>query len=157
MSRRAQIAMSEDEVRTFLRTHKTMTIVSNGRNGHPHPMPMWFVVDDDLTVRMTTFRRSQKVKNIERDPRVSLMVEEGLEYAELRGVVVYGKAEIVEDMDVIKDTLVRAASNDAPPSDPEAYEGMMKVISGTAAKRVCLRIKPDEIVTWDHSKLGGVY
>ena len=76
-SRRDLIRMSEEEVRDFLRTNKTITINSIGPGGYPHPMPMWFGVDDDGTVRMTTFRKSQKVLNIQRDPRVSLLVEAG--------------------------------------------------------------------------------
>ncbi len=112
MSRRDQIKLSPEEILAFLRSSKTITIVSNGKDGHPHPMPMWFVVDDDLTVRMTTFRRSQKVRNVQRDPRVSLMVESGKEYQELKGVVIYGNAEIIEDMDVIRDTLMRGSAND---------------------------------------------
>lgn len=157
MSRRDQIKLSPEEILAFLRSSKTITIVSNGKDGHPHPMPMWFVVDDDLTVRMTTFRRSQKVRNVQRDPRVSLMVESGKEYQELKGVVIYGNAEIIEDMDVIRDTLMRASANDAPAKNSEGYDAMIEVISGTAAKRVCLQIEPNEIVSWDHSKLAGVY
>jgi PPOX class probable F420-dependent enzyme len=157
MSRRDQIGLTREEALDFLRASKTMTIVSNGPKGYPHPMPMWFVVDDDMTVRMTTFRRSQKVKNLERDPRVSLLVESGTEYQELKGVVIYGRAEIIQDMDVIKDTLLRAASNDAPAKGSEGYDAMLQVMSATAAKRVCLQVRPERVVSWDHRKLGGVY
>ena len=78
-SRRELIQMSEAERSAFLRSHKTMTIVSNGPGGYPHPMPMWFALDADGGVRMTTFRKSQKVMNLRRDPRVSLLVESGAE------------------------------------------------------------------------------
>ena len=69
-SRRDLIRMSDEELREFLRSSKTITINSIGPGGYPHPMPMWFAVDADGTVRMTTFRRSQKVLNIAREPRV---------------------------------------------------------------------------------------
>ena len=81
-SRRDLIRMTDEERMAFLRAEKTITIVSNGNDGHPHAMPMWFTVDDDGTVRMSTFRKSQKVKNIQRDPKVTLLVEAGEEYAE---------------------------------------------------------------------------
>ena len=156
MSRRDLIRMSDEEVRDFLRTHKTIMIVSNGPGGYPHPMPMWFAVDDDGTVRMTTFRKSQKVRNLERDPRVALLVESGEEYSQLRGVVLYGEAEIVEDREEIFDTL-RAIAGLEVPDTPEARAESNKLFEKTATKRVCLRIRPERIVSWDHAKLGGGY
>ena len=155
-SRRDLIRMSQEEALDFLRQSRTMTICSIAPDGHPHPMPMWFAVDDELTVTMTTFRKSQKVRNVERDPRVTLLVEAGEEYPELRGVVIYGRCEIIDDLETVKDTLMRVAGG-APPSDPAAREAMGKAIAGTAAKRVCLRIRPERVVSWDHRKLGGRY
>jgi PPOX class probable F420-dependent enzyme len=155
-SRRDLVRMTDDELRDFLRSHKTMTIVSNGLNGHPHPMPMWFTVADDLVVRMTTFRKSQKVKNVLRDPRVSLLVEDGTEYAELRGAVIYGTCEVVDELRAVQDCLVDIAGGEAA-DDPDKRQGMYKVIEGTAAKRVLLRTRPEKVVSWDHRKLGGRY
>ena len=156
MSRRDKIGMSDEEVRAFLRGNKTLTICSIGPSGHPHPMPMWFAMDDDGTIRMTTFRKSQKVKNIQRDPKVSLLSEAGEDYFELRGVVIYGEAEILDDIEFVKDTMVRISGGQVQ-ADPAAVEGMKAVIGSTAAKRVGLRIRPDRIVSWDHRKLGGSY
>jgi nitroimidazol reductase NimA-like FMN-containing flavoprotein (pyridoxamine 5'-phosphate oxidase superfamily) len=110
MSRRDQIQMSEDEVRRFIDSRKTITIVSNGPGGYPHPMPMWFARDPDDSIRMATYRTSQKILNIKRDPRVSLLCETGVEYQELRGVVLYGKAELVDDFELACDTLLRLAA-----------------------------------------------
>ena len=155
-SRRDLIRMSEEEVRSFLRSRKTMMINSNGPGGYPHPIPMWFAVDDDGTVRMTTFRKSQKVMNLGRDPRVSLLVEAGETYNELRGVVVYGKAEVVDDLEVVKETL-RRISRVGNLEDPAARKGADAVIGRTAAKRVAILIRPEKIVSWDHRKLGGTY
>ncbi len=156
MSRRAQIQLTDDEVRDFVRSHKTIIINSIDPGGYPHPMPMWFAVDDDGTVRMTTFRKSQKVKNIERDPRVSLLVEDGEEYAELRGVVFYGKAEIVDDPKAVMQTLLAIGGQEVP-KDPEARAALEAGIARTAAKRVCILIRPERVVSWDHRKLGGGY
>lgn len=155
-SRRDLIRMTDDELRDFLRSHKTMTIVSNGPGGFPHPMPMWFACDDDLVVRMTTFRKSQKVMNLQRDPKVALMVEDGLDYSELRGVVLYGRCEVIDDIDAVTATLIDITGGEAA-NDPAAREGMAKVIQGTAAKRVLLRTRSERIVSWDHRKLGGRY
>ncbi len=155
-SRRELIQMTDDERMAFIRSHKTMNIVSNGPGGFPHPMPMWFTIDGDGTVRMTTFRKSQKVLNIQRDPKVSLLIEDGTEYAELRGVVLYGHCEIIDDIDAVKDTLIDITGGEAAET-PEGREAMGKVIMDTAAKRVCLNLEPQKIVSWDHTKLAGKY
>ena len=156
MSRRNKIRLSDEEIRDFLANRKTVIVCSNGPNGFPHTMPMWFAVDDDGTIRMTTFRKSQKVKNLQRDPRLTVLVEDGIDYFELRGVVFYGKCEIVDDIEVVKDTMVRITAREAG-DDPAALEGMKSVITGTAEKRVGLLIRPERIVSWDHRKLGGTY
>ena len=156
MSRRDKIRLSDEEIRDFLASRKTIVVCSNGPRGFPHSMPMWFAVDDDGAIRMTTFRKSQKVRNIQRDPRVSLLAEDGLEYSELRGVVFYGNCEIVDDIEVVKDTMMRITAREAG-DDPAALEGMKHVVTATAEKRVCLLLRPERIVSWDHRKLGGAY
>ena len=158
MSRREQIKLTEAEIHDYLRDSKTVIIVTMGPGGYPHPMPMWFVLDDDGAIRMTTFRASQKVKNIQRDPRVSLLVESGDEYAQLKGVVLSGKAELIDDVDTVLRTLRDAALGASPPSpDTGASAGMNDAVRNTAAKRVVIRLEPERVVSWDHSKLGGVY
>ena len=118
MSRRDLIRMTDEEVSRYLDENKTLTIVSNGPDGHPHPMPMWFTRDDDGPIRMGTYRTSQKIKNIQRDPKVTLLCESGTEYAELRGVVIYGHAEILDDYDLVVDTMLRASGQaDGLPED----------------------------------------
>jgi len=155
-SRRELIQMTGEEQRAFLDEQKTITIVSSGANGYPHPMPMWFAADPDGSVRMTTFRKSQKVLNVQREPKVTLLVEDGEEYSELRGLVIYGHCEVVDELRAVQDTLVDITGGEAANSQ-EAREGMYKVIEGTAAKRVLLKIKPEKIVSWDHRKLAGRY
>jgi PPOX class probable F420-dependent enzyme len=156
MSRRDQIQMSDDEIRDFVRASKTIIINSIDPNGYPHPMPMWFAMDDDGAIRMTTFRKSQKVKNIERDPRVSLLVEDGEEYAQLRGVVFYGKAEILDDLAAVTQTLLAIGGQEMP-KDPEARKTLEAGMARTASKRICILIRPERVVSWDHRKLGGGY
>ncbi len=159
MSRRDQIRMSEEEMVAFLEEQKTITLVSNGTGGFPHPMPMWFTRDSDGAIRMATYRTSQKILNLQRDARVSLLAEVGTEYAELRGVVIYGKAELIDDFDLVVDTLLRAGggSEEGLPSDDEKAQPMRDAMRKTAEKRYVIRLKPDRVVTWDHRKLAGVY
>ncbi len=156
MSRRDQIQMTEAERRDFVRAARTVILCSIAKDGAPHPMPMWFGVEDDGTIAMTTFSKSQKVRNLERDPRVSLLIEDGEDYAKLRGVVFYGKAQLSQDKKAVLDVLERVAtrSGAAPAADPGALRAALEK---TAAKRVAIRVRPDRIVSWDHAKLGGVY
>ncbi len=156
MSRRDQIKMTDEEVRGFLEETKTVSIVSLGPDGFPHPMPMWFVLEPDGAIRMTTYARSQKVKNLERDARVSLLAEAGTEYAELRGVVIYGRAELISDTEQVIDTLM-AAAGQPKPADPEQERALRDGMRANASKRVLIRVKPERVVSWDHRKLGGVY
>jgi PPOX class probable F420-dependent enzyme len=158
LSRRDQIRMTEPELKKFLTEAQTIIINSNGPGGYPHPMPMWFGMEDDGNVVMTTFTKSQKIRNIERDPRVSLLVEKGTVYSELRGVVIYGRAELVRDKEQVLDILARVSAKSAGGAgnapDPEQLRG---ALMATVPKRTGIRIRPERVVSWDHSKLGGVY
>jgi general stress protein 26 len=158
MSRRDQIKMTGDEISAYLEGAKTVILCSNSRNGHPHPMPMWFTIAADGAIQMTTFAKSQKVNNLRKDPRCSLIVESGLEYQDLKGVVIEGRAEILEDQELIIDTLMVAANpGGSPPSDPEQLKALRAAMAGNASKRVLIRVLPERILSWDHGKLGGVY
>jgi len=150
-SRRSQIAMNEAEIQAFLQAQRTIILTSNRRDGFPHPMPMWFVLEDDGTVRMTTFRKSQKVLNLERDPRCSLLSEDGEVYAELRGVLIYSRAELIDDEDAAIDTMLRLAGTEL--DNPQARDAVRPV----ARKRVVVLCRPDRLISWDHRKLGGGY
>jgi len=156
MSRRTQIQLSDQEIHDFLKSSRTMILVSNGKNGWPHPMPMWFWVDDDNNIFMTTFRKSQKVNNIKRDPRVTLLVESGDAYQELKSVVIYAEAEVVDDLDYTTEIMfnLSAARGEVDAGQADAVKGPMQ---RSASKRVVLRFNPKKIVSWDHAKLGGVY
>ncbi|MBW2282516.1 MAG: pyridoxamine 5'-phosphate oxidase family protein [Deltaproteobacteria bacterium] len=156
MSRRDQIRLTDDEIRDYLSGKKTVILTSNGPDGFPHTMPMWFSVDDEGAICMTTFAKSQKVKNLQRDPRCTLLAESGVEYQELKGVVMYGNAEIIEEQDRIVDTLMTASAGGVP-DDPEQEKALRANMARTASKRVLIRLRPDRVVSWDHAKLGGVY
>jgi PPOX class probable F420-dependent enzyme len=157
MSRRRQIEMSPAEVDAFIGRARTLILVSNGPGGFPHPMPMWFVREPGGVIRMTTYAKSQKVRNLERDPRVALLAETGDEYAELRGVVIYARAELVREPETVLDTMLRASRTDLsalPAAERPAAEAGLRA---QAAKRLVVRCVPERIVSWDHAKLGGLH
>jgi len=156
MSRRNQINMSESEIKQFIQSSRTMILVTNGKNGFPHPMPMWFGLDEQEDIVMTTFRKSQKVLNIKRDPKVTLLVETGDQYTELKSVLMYANARIIDDLTATTEALLavsRFRGEVSGASEAAARQGMEK----TASKRVVIRFDNVDIVSWDHSKLGGTY
>ena len=95
-SRREQITLSEDEQRELLDSERVVVVGSHGPRGFPHLMPLWYVVRDG-EIWIWTYAKSQKVKNLERDPRCTLLVEAGHEYTDLKGVQIEAEAEIVRD------------------------------------------------------------
>ena len=148
-SRRDQIRMSDGEVIAFLAEHKVVTVATVGPRGRPHLMPLWYV-PHGTTLTGWTYAKSQKAKNLERDPRATLQVEDGVEYAELRGVMMECDVEL---------------DRDAKPYGLELFsrytgaldQDIEPLVEAQASKRVGLRFTPTRIVSWDHSKLGGVY
>ncbi len=106
---------------------------------------------------MTTYRVSQKVLNLQRDPRVALLVESGTEYAQLKGALIYGQAEVLDDFDLVVDTLLRVGGQGGLPKDAARAEAAREGMRRNAQKRVVIRVAPERVVSWDHGKLGGVY
>jgi PPOX class probable F420-dependent enzyme len=150
-SRRDQISMSDDELRDFLAEQKIVTCATIGPNGRPHLMPLWYS-PDGTTMRGWTYAKSQKAKNLERDPHATLQVEDGELYQELRGVMMECDVAIERDPEeVAKYGLALFERFGATGSDVEA------MIARQAPKRIGMTFTPTRIVSWDHSKLGGTY
>jgi PPOX class probable F420-dependent enzyme len=150
--KRDQIRLTDDELREFLAKTKTIILTSIGPDGFPHSMPMWFAAEPDGTIRITTFAKSQKVLNIRRNPKVSLLVETGTAYSALRGVMLEGDAEITTDLEETVATMIEAnAVTGSPLPDIEQIPQDVKL--KMAGKRVLVRIRPSRFVSWDHGKL----
>lgn len=157
MSRREQIQLTDPEIKDFLQSSRTIILVSNGKNGFPHPMPMWYLQDKEGRILMTTFRKSQKILNLKRDPRVALLVESGDVYTELKSVLIQAEAEIIDDLETTIDTMFKLSVHrgEASLDQEEAMKNGLR--NGVGKKRVVMRFKPLSIVSWDHKKLAGVY
>jgi PPOX class probable F420-dependent enzyme len=154
-SRRDQITLSEDEQRELIENERIAVVASLGPRGWPHVMPLWYVPRDG-EVWIWTYAKSQKVKNLERDPRATLLIETGLEYTELRGVQIEAEAEIVRDLDRIVDyaeEMTVRYSEGIESVEGDAAAGLR----AQAPKRVAIRFHPTRVASWDHSKLGGTY
>jgi PPOX class probable F420-dependent enzyme len=156
MNRRDAIALTPEECREYIANARTLTLCTNGPHGYPHAVAMWFAVDDDGTVWMTTYRKSQKAVNVQRNPKVALHIESGDTYDTLKGVCIRGDAAIIDDLDVVVRTIMRINRKMSGAMFPEG-EGVEDAIRWQARKRVALKITPVRISSWDHAKLVGVY
>jgi PPOX class probable F420-dependent enzyme len=146
--------MDADEVAAFLDEQRVLVCATNGRDGFPHLMPLWYVVRSG-ELWAWTFAKSQKVRNLERDARATLQVEAGTEYQELRGVMLKCEVELVRDTEQVTDLGMEIMARYAGADPGEAGRAM---VAKQAAKRVGLRFAEVGRATWDHRKLGaGVY
>ena len=152
MSRRDQIRMTNDEVGDFLRGRHTLQVATIGPTGHPHLVAMWYGFLGDR-VAFWTYGRSQKVVNIRRDPKMTCLVEEGDDYAELRGVELVGTAVVIDDPAEVQAVGESVYARYTAPVDDNARQ----IVKAMGAKRVAVALDVDRVVSWDHRKLGGTY
>jgi PPOX class probable F420-dependent enzyme len=155
-SRRKQIEMTDEEVRGFLAEQKIMTIATIGPKGRPHVVSLWYV-PDGIELLGWTYAKSQKAKNLERDPRATLQIEDGVQYHELRGVMLECDVDIERDAAEVETYGTALFGRYAPTEDGGIAPEVREMVAKQAPKRVGLRFRPTRVVSWDHRKLGGVY
>jgi PPOX class probable F420-dependent enzyme len=149
MSGRDRIKMSEEERLALLDEERVVIVTSLGPRGWPHAMPMWFVVRDG-EIWMWTYGASQKVRNLERDPRATLLVEAGDSYDQLRGVMIEAEAEIIRDFDQVLALGHELTARYTPGLEgPEVDAGL----AHQARKRIGIRYVAERTASWDHRKL----
>jgi len=154
VSRRGEIQLSADEQRELIASERIVVVSSLGQRGWPHSMPLWYVPRDG-EIWVYTYAKSQKVRNLERDARATLLIETGHEYGELRGIEIEAEAEIHHDIETVFEMAKELTSRYA---DGAAVQGdAAEALKSQARKRVAIRFEPRRIATWDHRKLGGRY
>ena len=152
-SGRGAVAMSEDEIETFLDSSLKVQVASIGPDGTPHLTTLFYVVHEGK-IAFWTYATSQKIKNLERDPRITCLVETGTDYFELAGVSVQGTAEIVRDEDRIREIgtkVVTAMSGGVDLGDLGA-----DIVEKQVKKRVGIVVTPTKTASWDHSKMSSL-
>ncbi len=153
MSRRDQIAMTPAEIAAFLDAQRVVICATNGPRAWPHLMPLWYTVRDS-DIWAWTYAKSQKVRNLERDQRATLQVEDGEQYDQLRGVMIEAHTTIHRDTELVTEFGAELfARYGTGSTGPEFLE----VIRAQAAKRVALQFSAERTASWDHGKLGGTY
>jgi PPOX class probable F420-dependent enzyme len=149
-NRRQQIQLSPDEQAAFFRERKKAAFATIDKDGFPHVVAMNYFARDGAFY-MTSYGKAQKVVNVRRNPKVALMMETGDDYAELRGVMIRGRCEILESEDAVRAAFEGRAEAQANPAPVQPGA------RASAPKRVVLKIVPEKVISWDHRKLGGKY
>ncbi|WP_194814725.1 PPOX class F420-dependent oxidoreductase [Nocardia sp. XZ_19_385] len=149
VNQRAQITMSETEIAEFLQRSRVATLATISAHGTPHLTAMWYALIDG-EIWFETKAKSQKAVNLRRDPRVTVMIEAGDTYDQLRGVSFEGTAEIIDDPDKLFAVGVSVWERYTGPYSEE----MRPFVDQMLHKRVAVRITPHRSRSWDHRKLG---
>jgi Pyridoxamine 5'-phosphate oxidase len=146
--RRLAMAMAADEIDDLLRRSRTCRVATAGPEG-PHVSPLWFVWDGEA-LWLSTLTRSRRWTHLRRDPRVAVVVDDGTDFGELRGVELYGRVEVVGEVPRVGDPCAELAVPER--AFAEKYLGGR---FGHDGRHAWLRLCPAKIVSWDHRKLGA--
>jgi PPOX class probable F420-dependent enzyme len=145
MNQRNSIKMTPEQALAYLASRHSCALAPNGHDGYPHVVAMWYTVKDGA-IMMTSYARAQKIVNLRRDPRATVLVESGATYKELSGVMVRGRVELTEGPTALAEVLNLTG---ADPQNPAAVRRVQK--------RVLMRFLPERWASWDHSKIVGDY
>lgn len=156
---RKDITMSPDEQQAFLEHGHTLIVTTIGRDGWPHVAPMWYFMEGDR-VAFRSFTKSQKIVNLQRDPRLTVLLEEGETYEDLRGIMIKGTARLVSDPGEVLAMYGRLshryafAGSEIFPLEGDALEA---AFGRFAPKNTGVIVEPYSVISWDHRKLSGAY
>lgn len=159
---RKDITMSPEERAAFLEAGMTLIVTSLGRDGQPHSAPMWYFIEGGKVV-FRSFTKSQKIVNLRRDPRITVLVERGIAYADLQAVMIQGTARLVDGADdpryLLESYRRLAAKYPMVGPDPVdlAPDALEAAFGRFAPKNTAVIVEPHRIVSWDHGKLKGGY
>lgn len=148
-NQRSQITMTDEEIDVFIEQSRTATMATVGANGAPHLVAMWYAWLDG-TIWFETKAKAQKVVNLRRNDRLSVMIEDGKTYDQLRGVALEGRGIIIEDPDEIWRMGVNVFERYNGPYSEE----MKPFVEIMLQKRVAVKLEIERTRTWDHRKLG---
>ena len=149
---RPDLSMSPESIQGFLRGQHVGVLSTIDRLGWPHSVGIYYALGGD-DVRMWVYGKSQKIKNVERDQRCSLLVEAGEPYVDLKGVLIRGNGRVQRDRQVVYE-LGREIyeryfyERTGIPIDQGPDERIRK----QSEKRVCLVLTPTRTASWDHAK-----
>ncbi|MEU4577101.1 MULTISPECIES: pyridoxamine 5'-phosphate oxidase family protein [Nonomuraea] len=147
MNQRARIAMPDDEVTALLEGARKLQLATINPDGTPHLVTMFHGLDGKGRITFWTYAKSQKARNLARDRRVSCLIEAGEDYAELRGVLIYGEAVRLDDPMEVGMAVARRTT-------PGVADDLLRpYVEQTGRKRFAYAVEPGKVVSWDHRRL----
>ena len=149
INQRSKIVMSDEEIAEFIDHSRTATMATVLPTGRPHLVAMWYAVLDG-EIWFETKAKSQKAVNLRRDPTITVMIEDGHTYDTLRGVSIDGTAEIIDDPETNMRVGISVWERYTGPYSEEVKPFVEQMMNN----RVCVRVVPGRIRSWDHRKLG---
>ena len=148
---REKIRMDAEEIAEFIEEQKSLQVGTINSDGSIHLSTLWFAVVDDLIV-FETYTSSQKVVNLERDPRITVLLEDGLEYNNLRGVMIKGTANLVSEPTEVKEIAREVIKRNQPEIPDEMLDD---AAASLAVKRTVVTVIPEKVISWDHRKISS--
>ncbi len=148
-NQRSQVTMTDEEIQAFIASQRTATLATFGPSGHPHLVAMWFGLVDGV-IWFETKAKAQKAQNLLRDPRATVLIEDGLTYDTLRGVSLEGRATVIDDPDALWAVGVSVWERYNGPYSEE----VKPLVEFMLTKRVAVRFDVERVRSWDHRKLG---
>lgn len=148
-NQRSQVEMTPEEIEAFIASKRTANLVTLGASGHPHAIAMWFAFIDGV-LWFETKAKAQKAVNLRRDPRATVLLEDGLTYDTLRGVSMEGTCEVIDDPDALWAVGVSVWERYNGPYTDE----MKPFVELMLNNRVAVRFDVARTRSWDHRKLG---
>jgi PPOX class probable F420-dependent enzyme len=148
MKQRAHVAMTDDEVAAMVAEQHKLQLGTINPDGTPHLVTMFYGTVDDK-IAFWTYKTSQKVRNIERDPRITCLIETGEDYFELRGALIYGTAKVLTDQNEIRYVGAEVVRR---MMDIEE-DAIAPFVEATAIKRYAIVVEPVRVASWDHRKM----
>lgn len=144
--------MTETAIQEFLRGPHVGVLSTVDRLGFPHAVGIYYAGGLD-EMRMWVYGKSQKVVNVERDPRCSVLVEAGEPYADLKGVLLRGEARVERERHAVYELgRVIYERYFYPRTGIPFDQGPHERIAKQSEKRVCLTLTPTRVASWDHAK-----
>jgi PPOX class probable F420-dependent enzyme len=146
------VKMTDAEAWAYIETQRDMHVATIGKDGTPHLTTNWFAIFDGHIV-FTSYETSQKIVNLRRDSRITLLFADGTMYRDLRGVSLKGTAEFMCSAPERDRTFAAIFQRNA------AFYGAVDTSVAKRAvaegRRVCVKIGAERLISWDHSKLGA--
>jgi len=142
------IPLSEEEIRELLVKEKTCWLATVTSKKEPHLIPIHFGFFDGKVHIIFVNKKSKSVRNIRNNPNVCFGINVGARAGEIRCVLIRGKAEIIDEIDVLREAYLRILTKYLP-SKKDSEEFLQKItVSGALTKRTLVVIKPQKIISW---------